>query len=46
MKNLNKIVDVILLLPTVVWSLIGIINIFKTVYMVTHLYSYSPSKSI
>jgi hypothetical protein len=29
MKNFNKIVDVILLLPAVVWSLIGIIDILK-----------------
>ena len=36
MKNFNKIVDVILLLPAVVWSLIGIIDILKN-----GLYSYT-----
>ena len=36
MKNLNKIVDVILLLPAVVWSLNGIINLLNN-----GLYSYT-----
>jgi len=36
MKNLNKIVDVILLLPAIAWSIIGIINLFKN-----GLYSYT-----
>ena len=36
MKNLNKIVDVILLLPAVVWSLNGIIDLLKN-----GLYSYT-----